>query len=73
MLNSTSGKEETMKIPRQSAPVLRIPAPVKNVTGLGDVVKAMTGAFGVKACKGCQQRAAVLNRWVGLTPIGGPR
>lgn len=61
-----------MKIPKQAAPVLRIPSPIRNATGLGDVVKAMTGALGIKPCKGCEQRAEVLNRWVGFTPMGGP-
>lgn len=33
-------------------------------TGLGDVVKRITYAVGIKPCDGCQQRAAALNRWV---------
>ena len=61
-----------MKVPKQAAPVLRISAPVKSMTGLGDVVKMVTGVVGIKACLGCEQRAAALNRWVGFTPIGGP-
>ncbi len=61
-----------MKVPRQAEPVIRIPAPVKKAKGLGDVIKTMTGAVGIKACKGCRRRAAVLNRWVGFSPIGGP-
>lgn len=61
-----------MKIPKQAAPVLRIPSPIKNATGLGDVVKTMTGALGIEACKGCEQRAAMLNHWVGFTPMGEP-
>lgn len=31
--------------------------------GLGDMVKRATSAVGVKPCGGCEQRAAVLNRW----------
>ena len=61
-----------MKLPKQSAPVLRIPVPVKRAAGLGDVIRTMTTAVGVQACRGCQQRAAVLNRWVVFTPIGRP-
>lgn len=61
-----------MKIPTQAAPVIRIPAPVKSMTGLGDVIKTVTGALGIKECRGCQQRVAALNRWIGFTPIGRP-
>ena len=31
--------------------------------GLGDVVKRMTNAVGVRPCGGCEQRAAMLNDW----------
>jgi hypothetical protein len=31
--------------------------------GLGDVVKRVTYAFGIKPCGGCERRAATLNRW----------
>lgn len=32
--------------------------------GLGDVVKRVTYAMGVKPCRGCEKRAQVLNRWM---------
>jgi hypothetical protein len=32
--------------------------------GLGDIIKRATSAVGVRPCGGCEQRAAVLNRWV---------
>lgn len=32
--------------------------------GLGDVIKRVTSAIGIKPCLGCEQRAAVLNRWM---------
>jgi hypothetical protein len=35
--------------------------------GLGDVVKRVTYAAGIKPCDGCQRRAAVLNRWMVFT------
>ena len=35
--------------------------------GLGDVVKRVTTAFGIKPCGGCERRAAALNRWVRFT------
>jgi hypothetical protein len=35
--------------------------------GLGDVVKHVTYAMGVKPCGGCERRATLLNRWVVFT------
>ncbi|MBV8135839.1 MAG: hypothetical protein JO121_09460 [Deltaproteobacteria bacterium] len=35
--------------------------------GLGDVIKRMTYAAGIRPCGGCEQRAAALNRWVVFT------
>ena len=32
--------------------------------GLGDVVKRMTYAVGLRPCGGCERRAATLNRWL---------
>jgi hypothetical protein len=36
-------------------------------TGLGDAVKRMTYAMGIRPCGGCERRAAALNRWMVLT------
>lgn len=35
--------------------------------GLGDAVKRVTYAIGVRPCGGCERRAAALNRWVVFT------
>jgi hypothetical protein len=32
--------------------------------GLGDLIKRATSAIGIKSCGGCEQRAAILNRWI---------
>jgi hypothetical protein len=32
--------------------------------GLGDIVKRVTYAMGIKPCGGCDKRAAALNRWM---------
>lgn len=32
--------------------------------GLGDAVKRITYAMGIKPCGGCEKRAQALNRWV---------
>jgi hypothetical protein len=59
-----------MKLPAQTKPVLRIPAPVHKSFGLGDVVKTVTQRLGFETCGGCERRAAALNRWVSFTPYG---
>lgn len=35
--------------------------------GLGDAIKRVTYAFGLKPCGGCERRAAVLNRWLAFS------
>jgi hypothetical protein len=40
---------------------------VEDEVGLGDIVKRVTYAVGIKPCSGCEQRAAALNRWLGFT------
>jgi hypothetical protein len=32
--------------------------------GLGDLVKRVTYAVGLRPCNGCERRAAALNRWM---------
>lgn len=32
--------------------------------GLGDVIKRVTSAIGIKPCGGCDRRAAALNHWL---------
>ena len=35
--------------------------------GLGDMIKRATYAIGIRACGGCERRAAALNRWMVLS------
>lgn len=35
--------------------------------GLGDVIKRVTSTYGIRACGGCERRAATLNRWLVFT------
>jgi peroxiredoxin len=44
---------------------------LKREIGLGDLIKRITSAFGIKPCVGCERRAAVLNRWMVLSGLGG--
>jgi hypothetical protein len=47
---------------------IRLPGFIKEEEiGLGDVIKRMTYAMGIKPCTGCEKRAAALNRWVRFT------
>jgi hypothetical protein len=32
--------------------------------GLGDVIKRVTSTVGIRACGGCERRAAALNGWI---------
>ncbi|MCF6154819.1 MAG: hypothetical protein E3K36_06105 [Candidatus Brocadia sp.] len=38
--------------------------------GLGDVIKRVTSAFGIRPCGGCERRAAALNHWLVFTGRG---
>jgi hypothetical protein len=47
---------------------IRLPGFVRDEEiGLGDVVKRMTYAAGIRPCGGCEKRAAALNRRVIFT------
>lgn len=37
---------------------------VEDEIGLGDIIKRVTSSVGIKPCGGCEQRAAMLNKWV---------
>jgi hypothetical protein len=44
---------------------VRLPGFVKDEDiGLGDALKRVTYAVGIKFCGGCEGRAAALNRWM---------
>jgi hypothetical protein len=47
---------------------VRLPGFVTDTdVGLGDVVKRATSSVGIKPCRGCERRAAALNRWFVFT------
>jgi hypothetical protein len=37
---------------------------IEQEIGLGDAIKRVTYAMGIKPCDGCNKRAAALNQWV---------
>ena len=41
---------------------------VEEEIGLGDLIKRATASLGIRACDGCNRRAAALNRRIVLTP-----
>ena len=58
-----------MKIPRQapSTHTVGLPLKLQQDIGLGDVVKKVTGAVGIKPCAPCLRRAEWLNQRVVFT------
>ena len=63
-------KEEagTQVIEKDKPYRLRLPGFISDEEiGLGDAVKRMTYAIGMRPCGGCTARAAALNRWVAFT------
>jgi hypothetical protein len=54
---------------RHTSHRVRLPGFITNddEIGLGDVVKRITYAMGIKPCGGCERRTAALNRWMVFT------
>lgn len=62
-------KKEATKDRREEpqSPPHRVRLPgflIEEEIGMGDVIKRVTYALGVKPCGGCEKRAAALNRWM---------
>jgi hypothetical protein len=67
------GKKSPVKGPRTevdgSAHGIRLPGfLIEEEIGLGEVIKRVTHAIGIKTCGGCEQRATTLNRWLRFAP-----
>ena len=48
-------------------PAYRVRLPgflIEEEIGLGDAIKRVTYAMGIKPCAGCEKRSVALNRWV---------
>jgi hypothetical protein len=66
-MSTEEEKKLTGKTERQPHRI-RLPGFIKEEeVGLGDVIKKVTYAMGIKPCTGCEKRAAVLNRWMRFT------
>jgi hypothetical protein len=69
MPTSESERRDTQEPRGGSRPFsVRLPGFVREQpVGLGDAIKRVTYAVGIKPCGGCGRRAAALNRWVVFT------
>jgi hypothetical protein len=66
----TAGRQAVRPEQEQRGPYrVRLPALIEeDEIGLGDAVKKVTYAMGIRRpCGGCERRAAILNRWVHLS------
>ncbi len=61
-------REATEQQPERQPHRVRLPGfLVEEEIGLGDAIKRMTYAMGIRPCGGCEKRAAALNRWMTFT------
>lgn len=67
-MSEKEGKGHDEKEGERSPYRVRLPGFItEGETGLGDVVKRVTYALGIKPCAGCERRAAALNKWMVFT------
>jgi hypothetical protein len=65
---STEEKKEPTGKTEHKPHRIRLPGFIKEEEiGLGDAIKKVTYAMGIKPCTGCEKRAAALNRWMRFT------
>ena len=64
-----SGNGGEVSVP-EPAHRVRLPG-LRGEVGLGDAIKGLTSAVGIKPCPGCERRAAVLNRWLSFSGSNG--
>ena len=60
-------RKETTKDQGQEPQPHRVRLPgflIDDEIGLGDAIKRVTYAMGIKPCGGCEKRAAALNQWM---------
>ena len=61
---NAAAPDETEARPRK----VRLPGFITgDEIGLGDAVKSVSYAMGIKPCGGCERRAAAMNRWMVFT------
>jgi len=60
-------RKETIEQQGQEPQPHRVRLPgflIDDEIGLGDAIKRVTYAMGIKPCGGCEKRAAALNQWM---------
>ncbi len=64
-MNKENANSDGLK-KRKSQPYrMRLPRFISDEdVGLGDAIKHVTYAVGIRPCGGCERRAAALNRWL---------
>jgi hypothetical protein len=64
-MNEKKKPTEHDKSPQHQSHRVRLPGfLIDEEIGLGDAIKRVTYAMGIKPCGGCEKRAAALNRWM---------
>ena len=64
-MTSRQGEPDGGKGKATSPHRVRLPGFVsEEEIGLGDAVKRVTNAVGIRPCGGCEKRAQTLNRWM---------
>jgi len=64
-MSEQEGKDAAAGGPERQPLRVRLPGfLIEEETGLGDAIKRITYALGIKPCRSCERRAAALNRWV---------
>ena len=64
-MKKKEGTSRQREVPEHEPHRVRLPGfLIEDDIGLGDVVKRVTYAMGIKPCSGCEKRAAALNRWM---------
>lgn len=65
MTNGETNYDTKGKPAERPAHRVRLPGfLIEEEIGLGDAIKRVTYAMGIKPCAGCEKRAVTLNHWV---------
>jgi hypothetical protein len=66
-VKATKQQDAAMK-PEKAPHHIRLPGfLIEREIGLGDVIKHATASVGINPCRGCEKRAAALNRWMSFS------
>ena len=67
-MNQNDKENQDQQVDERNTHRVRLPGFVLDEEiGLGDVIKHATSAIGIRACVGCEHRAAALSRWFVFT------